>query len=295
MSYIGTPIDTTNQFQSLVGKRFSGDASTTAFALDVAPSSTLDIEVFVENVRQDPNSAYSLSGTTLTFAAAPPSGTNNIYVVHQAKAVGTISPAAGTVNADSFDNTVISGHTALAATPADTDEFLISDAGTIKRIDYSYIKAANTPAFLANLSGTQSIPHDSATKVAFASEVFDTDSVYDASTNYRFTPGVAGKYFLYARIGFQEHNTSSGSVTDQAEISARIYKNGTSIAHTGNHSSVSSVQGVISCTTAVIADLDADDYVEVYASVGNNNSNNAANLLSNLAYNEFGGYKLIGV
>ena len=295
MAYLGTPIDTQNQFQSLVGKRFSGDASTTAFTLDVAPSSTLDIEVFVENVRQDPNSAYSLSGTTLTFAAAPPSGTNNIYVVHQAKAVGTISPAAGTVNADSFDNTVISGHTALAATPADTDEFLISDAGTIKRIDYSYIKAANTPAFLANLSGTQSIPHDSATKVAFASEVFDTDSVYDASTNYRFTPGVAGKYFLYARIGFQEHNTSSGSVTDQAEISARIYKNGTSIAHTGNHSSVSSVQGAISCTTAVIADLDADDYVEVYASVGNNNSNNAANLLSNLAYNEFGGYKLIGV
>ena len=140
MAYVGTPIDTTNQFQSLVGKRFSGNASTTAFTLDVAPSSTLDIEVFVENVRQDPNSAYSLSGTTLTFAAAPPSGTNNIYVVHQAKAVGTISPAAGTVNADSFDNTVISGHTALAATPADTDEFLVSDAGTIKRIDFSHIK-----------------------------------------------------------------------------------------------------------------------------------------------------------
>ena len=141
MAYLGTPIDTINQIQSLVGKRFSGDASTTAFTLDVAPTSTLDIEVFVENVRQDPNSAYSLSGTTLTFAAAPPSGTNNIYVVHQAKAVGTISPAAGTVNADSFDNTVISGHTALASEPADTDEFLVSDAGTIKRIDYSLIKA----------------------------------------------------------------------------------------------------------------------------------------------------------
>ena len=91
MAYVGTPIDTTNQFQSLAGKRFSGDGSTTNFTLDIAPSSTLDIEVFVENVRQDPNSAYSLSGTTLAFSAAPPSGTNNIYVVHQAKAVGTIS------------------------------------------------------------------------------------------------------------------------------------------------------------------------------------------------------------
>jgi len=139
MAYVGTPIDTRNTFQSLVGKRFSGNASTTAFTLDVAPSSTLDIEVFVENVRQDPNSAYSLSGTTLTFAAAPPS-------VHQAKAVGTISPAAGTVNADSFDNTVISGHDALTSAPADTDEFLISDAGTIKRIDYSLIKGGITMA-----------------------------------------------------------------------------------------------------------------------------------------------------
>jgi hypothetical protein len=154
MAYLGTPIDTINQFQSLVGKRFSGDASTTAFTLDVAPSSTLDIEVFVENVRQDPNSAYSLSGTTLTFAAAPPSGTNNIYVVHQAKAVGTISPAAGTVNADSFDNTVISGHDALAATPADTDEFLISDAGTIKRIDFSHIKGQGKVAQVVSAVNT---------------------------------------------------------------------------------------------------------------------------------------------
>jgi len=97
MAYVGNPIDTQNTFQSLVGKKFSGDGSTTAFTLDVAPSSTLDIEVFVGNVRQDPNSAYTVSGTTLTFTGAPPSGTNNIYVVHQAKSVGTIDPPANSV------------------------------------------------------------------------------------------------------------------------------------------------------------------------------------------------------
>ena len=90
MAYVGNPIDTQNTFQSLAGKRFNGDGSTTDFTLDVAPGSTLDIEVFVANVRQDPNSAYTLSGTTLSFSAAPASGTNNIYVVHQAKSVGTI-------------------------------------------------------------------------------------------------------------------------------------------------------------------------------------------------------------
>ena len=97
MAFIGTPLDTRNTFQSLVGKRFDGDGSTTEFTLDVAPSSTLDIEVFVGNVRQDPNSAYTLSGTTLSFTGAPPSGTNNIYVVHQAKSVGTITPGANSV------------------------------------------------------------------------------------------------------------------------------------------------------------------------------------------------------
>ncbi len=106
MAFIGTPLDTRNTFQSLVGKRFNGDGSTTEFTLDVAPSSTLDIEVFVGNVRQDPNSAYTLSGTTLTFTGAPPSGTNNIYVVHQAKSVGTIDPPATESVAKTFSSTV---------------------------------------------------------------------------------------------------------------------------------------------------------------------------------------------
>ena len=108
MAYVGTPLDTTNAFQSLAGKRFNGDGSTTAFTLDSAPNSTLDIEVFVGNVRQDPNSAYNISGTTLTFTGAPPSGTNNIYVVHQAKSVGTIDvPSSFEDNARSFKGGVV--------------------------------------------------------------------------------------------------------------------------------------------------------------------------------------------
>jgi len=42
---------------------------------------------------------------------------------------------------------IISADTALGATPADTDELLVSDAGVLKRMDYSYIKASNTPSF----------------------------------------------------------------------------------------------------------------------------------------------------
>jgi hypothetical protein len=107
MAYVGNPIDTQNTFQSLVGKRFNGDGSTTDFTLDVAPSSTLDIEVFVGNVRQDPNSAYTVSGTTLSFTGAPPSGTNNVYVVHQAKSVGTIDVPDSSVNSDKLTGNLV--------------------------------------------------------------------------------------------------------------------------------------------------------------------------------------------
>ena len=140
MAFIGTPLDTRNTFQSLVGKRFNGDGSTTAFTLDVAPSSTLDIEVFVGNVRQDPNSAYTLSGTTLTFTGAPPSGTNNIYVVHQAKAVGTITPGANSV-----------GVTELNLSDGSNGQFIKTDgSGTLS------FASVTTPAVTALNNATTS-------------------------------------------------------------------------------------------------------------------------------------------
>lgn len=77
MSYIGsTP--TTQSF--IAGTdTFSGTGSQVAFTLSRSVNSVNDILVVVNNVDQQP-SAYTVSGTTLTFSAAPSSGTNNIYV-----------------------------------------------------------------------------------------------------------------------------------------------------------------------------------------------------------------------
>ena len=63
MAYVGTPIDTTNQFQSLQGKRFSGNASTTAFTLTADPDVEGNTMVFVDGVYQE-KATYSISGTT---------------------------------------------------------------------------------------------------------------------------------------------------------------------------------------------------------------------------------------
>jgi hypothetical protein len=75
MSYIGN-IPTTVAF---LVDTFSGNGSTTAFTLSQAPANTSSILVAVSGVVQDP-STYSVSGTTLTFSGAPPSGTSNISV-----------------------------------------------------------------------------------------------------------------------------------------------------------------------------------------------------------------------
>ena len=73
MSYIGNQ-PTTVAFPY---DTFSGTGSQTAYTMQLAPANTASVMVFVSGVKQDP-STYSVSGTTLTFAAAPPSGTGNI-------------------------------------------------------------------------------------------------------------------------------------------------------------------------------------------------------------------------
>ena len=57
-----------------------------------------------------------------------------------ADAVTSAKIADNAISEEHLDATVVTGLTALEAEPADTDEFLVSDAGTLKRIDYSHIK-----------------------------------------------------------------------------------------------------------------------------------------------------------
>ena len=73
MPYIGNPI-----YQSaFVTDTFSGNGSTTAFTMSVAPAGVTNVLVAVSGVLQDP-STYGVVGNTITFSAAPPSGTGNI-------------------------------------------------------------------------------------------------------------------------------------------------------------------------------------------------------------------------
>jgi hypothetical protein len=97
---------------------FSGNGSTTAFTLSGDPGSENNTQVFVSGVYQEKDT-YSVSGTTLTFSTAPPTGTSNIEVVWTAPlAIGT--PSDGTVTTAKLASTTGSGAVVLATSPTIT-------------------------------------------------------------------------------------------------------------------------------------------------------------------------------
>ena len=99
MSYVGKGL----LHGSYIHNSFSGDGSTVNFTLSTSPGSAYALLVMVDNVLQSP-SAFSVSGTTLTFTSAPASGTNNIRVWIMGRELDIGKPAAGTVGSSEMEN-----------------------------------------------------------------------------------------------------------------------------------------------------------------------------------------------
>jgi len=148
MPFIGNqPAESYASFET---ETFSVSA-TTNYTLSHAVTNENEIRLVINGVVQQPGSgkAYTASGTTLTLTSATVSG-DVMYAVYLGRALQTVNPpnasvgtaqlASTSVTAAKLNNDIISGTTALASEPDDTDEFLVSDAGTLKRIDYSLIK-----------------------------------------------------------------------------------------------------------------------------------------------------------
>jgi len=148
LGYVGN--SPAEKYASFAVQHFTTSA-TTGYTLSHAVANENDIRLVINNVVQQPGASYAYvaSGTTLTLSAAT-SGTDTMYCVFLGKAVQTVVPPESSITGAMLSDTVISGQSALGATPADTDEFLVSDAGVLKRVDYSYIKASTTDEFRPN-------------------------------------------------------------------------------------------------------------------------------------------------
>ena len=96
MAYIGnTPAD---KFQTLQKQSFTTSATDT-YTLSYAVTNPQDLALFINNVRQNPNDAYTVSGTTLTLSSAI-TGSDTMYAVFLGRAVETVAPALSSVTND---------------------------------------------------------------------------------------------------------------------------------------------------------------------------------------------------
>jgi len=152
----------------------------------------------------------------------------------------------------------------------------------------------NTPAFRAYLGSNATPSNNTTTKVNIDTENFDTDNCYDNSSNYRFTPNVAGKYFVYAQLAY----SSTVLAMNVKKGTTFIYKNGSELVRNINQaadSSSSNYSNQFTLLASTVVDMNgSSDYLEVYTNetVGTGSSN-APSIGNGDNQSFFGAYKLI--
>jgi hypothetical protein len=144
------------------------------------------------------------------------------------------------------------------------------------------------PAFQAYLSSAQSISDGVTTKVEIDTEDFDTGGMYDNSTNYRFTPTVAGKYMAYgSTVGY------AGAVTDVVSSQVLIYKNGSYYAGSEENYNGNFIQRSYNVVTAIIDMNGSSDYLELFGYVnGNSGGGEEFSVTGGARGNIFGAYRI---
>ena len=186
------------------------------------------------------------------------------------------------------------GSSATVTLPNSAGEILLSDgsAASLTQIPAANIVGVctsgltktggfggtNTPAFSVYRNGTQAIANNTATKVQYNTESFDTDNTFDSSTNYRYTPAFSGKSFLVGSIRLY-------GTDDFNNYTLEIHKNGTAILRQQNshwHYESAQVSGIVT--------HDTDDYFEVFVM---QQSGSSLDVMSGTEITYFMGYKLI--
>ena len=130
---------------------------------------------------------------------------------------------------------------------------------SIVQADLAAGVAGNGPAFSAYLTGNQTISDNTLTKVIFNTEEFDTNNNFDSTTNYRFTPTVAGYYSVSCSVVYRQ-----SPIVDSFVV---LRKNGSTVkAGTGiTISSGANLTNLNFTVDGLIYMNGTTDYLEIYA------------------------------
>ena len=244
MPYLGN--SPAANFASVTKDTFSGDGSETAFTLSKA-ATTNGVAVFVENVRQEPTTAYSVSGTTLTFTAAPVSSSgNNIYVLHHNAPASTATHPAGqdltAANATLTGDVTIGSGTAAdrkivfdgnaqdyhVGLDDSADKLIIGKGSALGTTSHIVTDADGNitmplqPMYRAVLANRMSLSGTAETQVTDITENFDVGN--DASSG-TFTCPIDGKYLATFSGSYRSDGASyvDASIKQNTSYVARGY------------------------------------------------------------------------
>ena len=150
-----------------------------------------------------------------------------------------------------MSSVIISGDTSGAITLA-APAVSGTNTATLPAATGTVMVSGNMPAFSAYLNASQNVTASTFTKVQLNTEVFDTANCFDSTTNYRFTPTVAGYYQFNAFL-----ECASGAT----RFLLSFYKNGSEF-YRGTDFPVTTQQVI---TSSCIMYLNGStDYVELY-------------------------------
>tara|TARA_B100001939_G_scaffold242398_1_gene209908 strand:+ start:1268 stop:2164 length:897 start_codon:yes stop_codon:yes gene_type:complete len=188
--------------------------------VNVAPESANHMLVSLNGILQKPGSSFTISGSTMTFASNLATGDVIDFVQILGNVLDLGTPSDDTVTAAKLNNDIISGQTALTSSPDDTDELLISDAGTLKRIDYSLIKGGGIDmvdqySLTSDHSGDSVITSNLARS---SHSAFGRIGTGMSESSGIFTFPSTGIYLIIPKIVFRTDNNGDRTMTCYTEV-----------------------------------------------------------------------------
>jgi len=156
--------------------------------------------------------------------------------------------------------------------------FSSDGSGTVTLNNSAMKMTPSFHAYLAAGTGDQAISTATLTTISFDTERYDSDGKYDTST-YRFTPGVAGMYYVYAMTRMTDGNSYLAEMEIRTSTENSIARNATPNTNSD------------SIFIGTTAELGASDYVYVTIYQG---SGSTRYLNSGDTETYFGGFRIIG-
>ena len=284
MSYLGNPINSV----AFLTDQFSGNGSTTVFTMSVAPATTSSILVAVSGVVQDP-STYSVVGTTLTFSAAPPSGTGNVSVRYLGiPANGVTTTAYRTVT----DSTATAGQTTFSI-PSYTVGYLNVYQNGVRLGAADFTATSGTTVVLAVAAAAGDLV---TTESFYVSSVLNAIPATAGAVQQTYlAPNVAGTGPAFSAYGNTTQSVTAGTFT-KVTLQTELFDTNSSFDSITNYRFQPSVAGyyqingvIRAAATSAILNFVASLYkngTEFYRGIetGVTSSSTAHAVISNLVY-----------